>query len=156
MPLLLLLLFIGVPLGELALLLWIAEHTHWALPLAIVIVTGVIGVVMLRIQGVITFRKIRESLSAGKAPTDPLIDTGFFLLASGLLLTPGVVTDVFGLTLLFPPTRAAYRAAAKSWFKSRFQVVTWASGMGPGPDQPPANGDVIEGDVIEGEVVRED
>lgn len=148
MALIMLLLFIGVPLGELALLLWIADHTHWSFPLGLVIVSGMLGVAMLRIYGVLTLRKIRQNLQEGKAPADPLIDAGLMLLASGLLLTPGVVTDAVGLSAMFPPTRALWRGAVKRSFKRRFQIVGWSPQRMPGDDDRGGPPDVVEGEVV--------
>lgn len=160
MPLLLLILFIGIPLGELALLLWIADQTDWTYSVAIVIVTGVLGVVLMRLHGVLTLRRLKRSFSGGESPTDPLIDTAFLLFAGGLLLTPGVITDLLGLSLIFPPTRAAWRHFLKSRVRGRFQFFSWTS-MGPFGDQDgqnptrPYQQQPLEGDgnVIEGEVV---
>ena len=164
MPLILLILFIGVPMGELALLLWIADKTHWTYSLGIVVITGVVGVVLLRLHGIFTMRRMKQSLSAGELPTDPLIDTAFLLFAGGLLLTPGVITDLFGLSLIFPPTRVLWRHALKSKVRGQFQMFSWgpmggAEGPPPGGQsaevfgQSPDNDDpnVIEGEVVERE-----
>lgn len=151
MAFVLFILFIAVPIGELSLLLWIAEQTHWTFPLALVICSGVLGVILLRLQGLLTMRRIRHSFSGnGEPPTDPLIDAGLMLFAAGMLITPGVVTDALGLSLLFPPTRLLWRNALKRWARGRFQMVNF-SNMPPRDD---SLREVDEDNVIEGEIVE--
>ncbi|MCA9175274.1 MAG: FxsA family protein [Planctomycetales bacterium] len=158
MPFLLLFLFIVVPLSELALLLWIAEHTHWAFPLAVVIATGIAGVALMRVQGVLTLRRLRR-MGADGSPVDPMIDAGFLALAAGLLITPGVVTDAVGLSLLFPPTRALWRAGLKRWFHNRLQFGQFQFMQFGGPFQHAEHGAEMgddDDDIIEGHVVNRD
>ena len=78
----LLLLFIVVPFVELALLLKLAEITSWLHTLLLVIVTGVLGTWLARSQGVRTYRKIQQSLSAGQMPTDSLLDAAMIFPSS--------------------------------------------------------------------------
>lgn len=146
MPLLFLLflLFVVLPLGELALLFYLAGVTHWTVPLAVVIGTGLLGMLMIRLQGWRTAAAIRAKLQAGEAPTDPLLDAGLLLFAAGLLLTPGVLTDLTGLSLLFPATRALWRRQIKRSFRDRFQV-RWTNGA---PGGGPAESDILDGDVV--------
>lgn len=151
MALALFILFIVVPIGELSLLLWIADVTHWAFPLALVITTGVLGATLLRVQGVLTARRIFAG--SGEPPTDPLIDAGLMLLAAGMLITPGVVTDLLGLSFLFPLTRLLWRNRVKRWAKARFQVVTFSE-MPPGRNSVDDVDDLDDDNVIEGEVVE--
>lgn len=115
----LLLLFVLVPLVELYLLLRLGGLIGAGPTLAIVIVTGILGGVMARMQGFAVLRRIRDNLNAGTLPTNPLID-GLFVLAGGLLLlTPGLLTDVAGFLALLPPTRELF----KRWIKRRFQRI---------------------------------
>lgn len=115
----LLLLFVLVPLVELYLLLKLGALIGAGPTVAIVIVTGILGGSMARIQGFAVLRRVRESLNAGILPTDALID-GLFVLAGGLLLlTPGLLTDIVGFLALLPPTREFL----KKWIKRRFQQI---------------------------------
>lgn len=96
-----------------------------------VIGAGVAGAALVRHQGLKTLAAIQESLARGQVPTDELID-GVFIMAGGLmLLTPGFLSDLVGLTFLLPPTRALYRAYARRWIKQQFdqgRVFVRASG----------------------------
>lgn len=140
----LLLLFIVVPFVELALLLKIAEVTGWLHTLILVVVTGVLGTWLARSQGLKTYYKIQQSLSAGQMPTDSLIDAAMIFVAGALLLTPGILTDLFGFSLLFPLTRHLYRRWLVKKFKSSFKVQTSF-----GSSQPQQASEVIDSYVVE-------
>ena len=140
----LLLLFIVVPFVELALLLKLAEITSWWHTLLLVIVTGVVGTWLARSQGLRTYRKIQQSLAAGQMPTDSLIDAAMILVAGALLLTPGILTDLFGFSLLFPPTRLLYRRWLVKRFKARFTMQTTFN-----TSEPPHESEIIDSYVVE-------
>lgn len=140
----LLLLFIVVPFVELALLLKLADMTSWWHTLLLVIVTGIIGTWLARSQGLRTYRKIQQSIAAGQMPTDSLIDAAMILVAGALLLTPGILTDLFGFSLLFPPTRRLYRHWLVKRFKARFAMqTTFRAGA------PEQESEVIDSYVVE-------
>ncbi len=120
----LLLLFIVVPFVELALLLKLADLTSWWHTLLLVIVTGIVGTWLARSQGLRTYSKIQQSLAEGQMPADSLLDAAMILVAGALLLTPGILTDLFGFSLLFPPTRRFYRRWLVKRFKARFTMQT--------------------------------
>lgn len=140
----LLLLFIVVPFVELALLLKLAELTSWWHTLLLVIATGIVGTWLARSQGLRTYGKIRQSLAAGQMPTDSLIDAAMIFVAGALLLTPGILTDLFGFSLLFPVTRGLYRRWVVNRFKGRFVMQTAFHGEEPQPDS-----EVIDSYVVE-------
>jgi UPF0716 protein FxsA len=105
----LVLLFTLLPLIELYLLIKVGSHLGAGFTILLVLVTGVGGAYLARQQGWRTWRKMQENLRRGIAPTGDLVD-GILILAAGLLLvTPGILTDVIGLGLLFPPIRAAFK-----------------------------------------------
>ncbi|MEX0890881.1 MAG: FxsA family protein [Gemmatimonadota bacterium] len=106
----LLLLFIGVPLLELALLLWIGQRVGLVPTVALVVATGVAGAALARSQGLRVLGRIRAELAAGSMPAQELLDGALVLVAGATLLTPGLLTDVFGLLLLLPGTRGWVRA----------------------------------------------
>lgn len=122
----LLLLFISVPLVELVLLLVIAKHTNGQFTVSLVIITGIVGSVLARSQGFRTVRKIQEQLAAGHLPTAALLDALMIFIAGAFLLTPGVLTDLFGMTLLLPTCRKLYRRSLSGRFKTHFQFQQFA------------------------------
>jgi len=126
-------LFIVVPLIELTLLLALSEAISWQYTLLIVVASGALGAFLARMQGWRTYTRIRRELATGNMPTDSLLDALLIFFAGGLLLTPGVLTDVFGMTLLIPFFRNAYKRWLVHWFKSRVQIHT--VGMGNANDR---------------------
>jgi UPF0716 protein FxsA len=102
---LLILLFIFVPLTEIYLLLQIGTQIGAVPTLGLIVLTALIGAFLLRIQGLITLAKIRQSLDQGELPADSLIEGLILLIAGVLLLTPGFITDILGFVCLIPRIR---------------------------------------------------
>ncbi len=140
-----LLLFTVVPLVELALLLYLADLTNWRFTLGLVIVTGVLGTILARSEGFRTYRAIRQQVDAGQLPGASMIDAVMIFMAGALLLTPGILTDIFGFTLLIPWTRVWYRKWLIARFQSRFTVVTHRSDADRFTDGP----EVIDSRVVD-------
>ncbi len=111
------LLFTIVPAVELALLIEVGGNIGAANTILIIILTGVLGAYMARLQGFIILSKIQNNLKQGIMPNSELMD-GLMVLVGGIvLLTPGFITDALGFVLLFPLTRSII----KKLFKSRFE-----------------------------------
>lgn len=119
----LLVLFTIVPLAELYLLLQVGSILGVGLTILLVVGTGVVGAYLARLEGWRTLRQMQENLHNGIAPTGELIDAALILGAGFLLITPGIVTDIVGFSLLFPPTRAALKRA----IRRRLEAHTSAS-----------------------------
>lgn len=113
----LLLLFVVLPLVELALLIEIGSRFGTGVTVGVIVATGFIGAVLARRQGLHVVRRIQHELEAGRLPTDSLVDGGLILLAGGLLVTPGVLSDLFGFLCLVP----LFRRGVKSALKKRFE-----------------------------------
>lgn len=126
----LLLLFILVPMIELSLLLLIAKHTSVLFTLGLIIVTGVIGASLARREGLQCLSRIQRELSQGHLPGDSLVDALMIFIAGALLITPGVLTDVVGFSLLVPQIRGVLKKLVVARFKDRI-VVSGFSTKGP-------------------------
>ena len=124
------LIFISVPLIELVLLLYIKDQTDWTFTLGLVIVTGFVGAWLARVQGWHTYQKIQQKLSNGRMPKDSLLDAAMIFVAGALLLTPGILTDAFGISLLLPSCRQYYRKRLGVWMKSKVSIQTFTSKTG--------------------------
>ncbi len=144
----LLLLFTIIPLVDLALLLWIGEHTAWWFALLLVLVTGVVGAWLARHEGIRCMLEFRRRVSRGELPTDALMDGVLILVAGALLVTPGVLTDAVGLALLLPPSRRLIREAVKRRIRARVAFYTTQYGGGGGP---PRRDEIIDVRVIDGD-----
>jgi len=111
------LLFIVVPLVELALLIKLGEAVGFWPAFALVVATGVTGGVLARREGVSILGRLQRKLAAGQLPGRELVDGAIVLASGALLITPGVLTDLLGLAGLFPFSRAWMRARLVDRFR---------------------------------------
>ena len=101
------LLFVIVPLLELALLIQMGQWVGYWPTIGLVVFTGVTGAWLARMQGLRTMWRLRYDLANGRIPRQAIMD-GMAVLAGGaLLLAPGILTDLIGFSLLVPRTRHA-------------------------------------------------
>ena len=101
----LLLLFIIVPALELILLIEIGQVIGTLPTIALIIFTGFLGAFLTRRQGLQVLLNIKNQTKTGQVPTDSLFDGALILVAGAFLMTPGVLTDIFGFLCLIPTTR---------------------------------------------------
>lgn len=116
-----LLLLLVLPILEIWAAIAVAQSIG-ALPTVLALVgLSVLGVVLVRSEGVQVWRRVNEELAVGRPPTDSLLD-GLMVAAGGaLLIVPGFLTAVPGLLLLFSPTRSLLRPAVARWVSVRAQ-----------------------------------
>lgn len=113
------LLFTLVPLVELSLLIESGRRIGFGATIAIVIITGILGAYLAKYEGFRIIFRIRRELSAGRLPTEELLD-GVIILSGGLLLlTPGLITDAIGFLALIPLTRSHIKRYLKRKFKQK-------------------------------------
>ena len=98
-------LFLLFPLIELALIIKVGSMIGVLPVLLLIIATGVLGVVLLRVAGVATAWRARERLARGELPEQEMLEGLLIAVGGGLLLLPGFISDVFGLLCLLPFTR---------------------------------------------------
>ncbi len=115
MPFLFLLLFIAVPLAEIALLIKVGQYIGWLPTIFIVILTAVVGTALLRQQGFGVMARVAEALADGKMPVEPVIEGLCLIVAGAFLLTPGLITDATGFLLLIPVVRIALAKSVLQW-----------------------------------------
>ena len=110
MPLLLLLLiFIVVPLAELYVIFAVGDAIGWLPTLAILAADSILGSVLLKSQGRAIWRRFSEAMAAGRVPHREVLDGVMVIFGGAFLITPGFLTDILGILLLLPPTRAVMR-----------------------------------------------
>lgn len=139
----LLLLFIALPTVELALLIELGRRIGTLETLALIVVTGVAGAGLARSQGLRVVARVREQIAAGEMPAGPLVDGVIILVASALLVTPGILTDLFGLLCLVPGFRTLIRRELGRRFRraveeSRLRVELRGEVRYRGPSEGPA------------------
>ena len=141
----LILLFCAVPLVELYLLFALAGQIGPGTTFLIVIGTGIVGAALARWQGFSILRRIQHELNHQRMPTTSLVDGAMILLAGALLLTPGILTDLFGFSLLVPPVRAVYRRLIMGALKKHVKVHV--SGMPTGYARPTGD-EIVDAKVV--------
>ena len=110
MPLLLVLAFILIPIAELYVIFAVvgdAIGVGWTL--ALLVADSILGSLLLRSQGRAVWRRFNEALGAGRMPHREVLDGVLVIFGGALLITPGFITDLVGLALLVPPSRALVR-----------------------------------------------
>ena len=118
----LVLLFIVVPLVELYVIIQVGQEIGALPTIAILVADSLLGSVLMRSQGRAVWRRFNDALAAGRPPAREVLDGGLVILGGAFLLTPGFVTDLIGLVLLLPPTRAVVRGALVRRFSRSFFV----------------------------------
>ena len=117
------LLFTIVPVLELYLLITVGSKIGVFPTIAIVILTGIWGAGLARMQGFRVLTEIQNQLANGNLPTQELVHGAMVLTGGLLLLTPGFLTDIMGFLLLIPITRSIFIAAAGRYFRHRIHVL---------------------------------
>jgi UPF0716 protein FxsA len=104
--------FIVVPLAELAVIIAVGDLIGLLPTLLLLLVVSAAGAWLSKREGLAAWRRFQLALAEGRVPTVEVADGAMILLAGALLLTPGFLTDVVGILLLLPPTRATARRLA--------------------------------------------
>jgi UPF0716 protein FxsA len=166
MPLLILFfLFIVLPIAELYVIIQVGQAIGIVPTLAILLLDGILGAALSRSQGRTAWRRFNEATAAGKVPAKEVFDGACIIVGGAFLLAPGFITDVIGLSLLIPPSRAIYRrllvgtarrvgpARPVMFFYDRRGSVPGAGGPQPSgsppPPRRPSRGYDVEGSARE-------
>jgi UPF0716 protein FxsA len=149
MPFLLVLLFIAVPIAELAVIIQVGEAIGVWWTIALLVADSVLGAWLMRSQGRAAWRRFVTAVESARVPAREVADGVLVIFGGALLLTPGFLTDIFGLLFLLPPTRALIRRLFMREALRRITVsMSGAVRRGPAPadvdgtavdvDAPPA------------------
>jgi UPF0716 protein FxsA len=137
MPILVLL-FIVVPILELYVIIQVGGAIGVLPTLAILLADALLGSMLLRQQGRSAWRRFNAAIAEGRFPGREVADGVMIAVGGTLLLTPGFITDIFGLLLLIPPTRALFRRATFGFLRRRAVFVGSMRGPAGPRDRPPA------------------
>ena len=154
--LLLVLIFILVPLAELYVIIQVGNAIGLIPTLVLLLADALLGSMLLRHQGRAAWMQFNRALAENRLPHKEVFDGILVIMGGALLLTPGFITDIFGLILLIPPTRAIVRGITSRIVRRRMAMgaTMWTmgrgqrpprqapSGPGPGPAGPPPGGSV--------------
>lgn len=156
------LLFVIVPIVELMLLIQLGQVVGLLPTLLLVVATGVGGALLARAEGVRVFFQLQKELASGRLPGQSMLDGVSVLIGGAFLLTPGVLTDVVGFSLLVPVTRRWIQRRVRARLAKQIEDGTirvvsfgrgsyWSSGGHESPDPgarplDPSKGIVVESD----------
>ena len=133
---LLLVLLIVVPVAELYVILQVAHLIGLVPTLVVLLAVSFLGAWLLKREGTAAWRRVREATERGEMPATQVADGALVLLGGALLMTPGFITDAFGLLLLVPGVRVALRGGIRRllwrWGRNRVGIVGTAGSVARG------------------------
>jgi len=126
--------FTIIPLIDVLILIPLGQEIGLLPTIAIVVLTAIVGSWLGSREGSAAWRRIQEDLAHGRLPGDSVLDGLLIAMACALLITPGILTDAFGLVLLIPISRAPLRKLVKRKFTNMLQnpevtVIDLSAGM---------------------------
>lgn len=140
------LLFIVFPVAELYVIIRVGSSIGFLNTLGLIVLVAVVGSWLVKREGLRVWAKFNDSVAQGRVPTREIIDGVLILVAGALLLAPGFLTDVIGILVLFPPTRAVFRSMLTKRARRGSIILGGFSGPGRRPFSPD---DVIDTDGTE-------
>ena len=111
--------FTLIPMIELFILIQMGTVIGSINTLLLVIASGFFGAWLARMEGIQTMLKVRTSLQQGIMPAEDLMDALIIFAAGVVLITPGLLTDMTGLLLLWSPTRNRF----KNFLRQKFNEM---------------------------------
>jgi len=158
-------LFVIVPIIEIAVLMQVGSLIGAWPTVAIVIVTAWLGAKNVRAQGLSTVQNLQMKMAHGEMPSHEIVGGLLLLVAGVLLVTPGFVTDAFGLSLLVPQVRSALVSSVQQHIKTQPMagagfVYSQQSQANPfeqsSPFEQEPTKDLHKGNTIDGEYERKE
>jgi len=131
MPFFLIVLFIVVPIAELYVIVQVGQAIGIWPTLALLLADALLGSFLLKHQGRGAWLRFNQALAERRFPGKEVVDGLLIVVGGTLLLAPGFLTDIVGLFLLVPPTRAIVRGLLRRFTIARFVVVGMPGGGGP-------------------------
>jgi UPF0716 protein FxsA len=127
-------LFILIPILELAVIIQVGQVIGVGWTLVALIAMSLIGAALVKAEGLRAWRRVQEALAETRMPAVEVVDGALVLLGGALMLTPGFLTDAVGLLLVVPLTRAVINRTIRSRVRGAFGLPRRRHGQrGPGP-----------------------
>ncbi|HKT84344.1 MAG TPA: FxsA family protein [Solirubrobacterales bacterium] len=149
-------LFIVIPIVELYVIIQIGSLIGVWPTIALLLADAILGSMLLRHQGRGAWRRFNAALAEGRFPGREVADGLLIAIGGTLLLTPGFVTDIFGLIFLIPPTRAIVRRLMRGYVSGRFVVMGRPGTFGTPGSDPSASGRSYDYDGTAEEIDADD
>ena len=153
LPLFLVIAFILVPIAEIYVLIQVGQVIGPWWTILLLIADSILGSWLLKREGTRAWTAFRVALGEGRMPARELADGILIVVGGTLMISPGFVTDVFGVLLILPVTRPIGRRLLAQVLARRLVFAQGAGGMPPGrpgnAHRPGPAGDVVQGDVVD-------
>ena len=147
MPIALVILFIVVPIAELAVIIQVGQLIGVWWTIALLVVDSILGSLLMRSQGRAAWRRFVTAVEGARVPAREVADGVLVIFGGALLLTPGFLTDILGLLFLLPPTRALIR---RVFLREAMRRITVSmAGVGGMPRPAPGGADVVDGTAVD-------
>ncbi|HEX6595872.1 MAG TPA: FxsA family protein [Acidimicrobiales bacterium] len=115
------LVFLVVPIVELAVIIQVGQSIGVLNTIVLLLLVSVVGSWLVKREGLGVWRRFRQQMESGHVPGKEVADGMMIMLAGALLISPGFVTDCVGILLLLPPVRAAIRGSVLKKLTLRVQ-----------------------------------
>jgi UPF0716 protein FxsA len=136
-------LLVAVPILEVYVLVQVGQRIGVGWTVLILVAEAVLGAWLLRREGARAWRALRTALETGQMPARELADGALILVGGTLMLSPGFVTDAFGILLILPVTRPVARRLLTRLVARR---LLGGNARRPGPG---SGGSVVRGEVVD-------
>lgn len=137
---------IGLPLLDLASLIFVGRSIGGWPTLALVVLSAAAGVLLIRAQSFAILTQARQALNAGRFPARQVFDGACALIGGALLVLPGFVSDILGMILLLPPCRTLLLAIISRRIARSGHFAFWTVEPPSAPSRAPGGATVIEGE----------
>lgn len=144
------LMFILVPMIEIGLFMKVGGMLGFWPTITLIFMTALVGTALVRSQGMQTLMTLQSRLQQGEVPTQQIIESMLLAIAGFLLITPGFMTDIFGILLLLPAPRAWFAKKVMGKMVTTSYSSHTMGAFGDDPFRPQA------GNTFEGEFERKD
>jgi len=152
----LLLLFVVMPVMEMWLLIEVGGQIGALATIALVLLTAMVGLTLLRKQGFATLMKANRKMAEGQLPAEEMAEGIFLAIGGALLLTPGFVTDSIGFACLLPGVRQWLIGGVVRRMMAKGQFRAYGSSQSGGfQPRGPFTDKSDQGEIIEGDYSRE-
>jgi UPF0716 protein FxsA len=117
----LLLAVILVPAVEIWGIIAVSDWIGGGAAFLLMLLTGLLGIYLIRKEGARAWQEAQRQMQAGQPPGPSLLNGLCILIGGALMLLPGFVSDIVGLSLIVPPSRKLYRGLILGWLEKRMR-----------------------------------
>ena len=138
------LLFVGIPIAEIALFIYVGGRIGLPATLVVIVLTAVVGSGLVARQGAEAIAQVQTAFFEARFPSKELAHGAMIVVAGAFLVTPGFLTDAVGFLLLVPPVREVARRTVSRRFAGRWTIrsgpdatdAEWRDVKPPDPESP--------------------